>query len=428
MTPSLLLAIAFTGLVVASLAATATKVLQEYSRRELELFCQRRNQLKLFRRILHEDEQVLIAVDSLRVIGLLFFSLAIVVWYTGAAVAPRALTTQEILAGSVLIGLGAVAIMIWIPWTVAKLSATPFLYYLWRPLRIAAFVVRPVTLGIIIVDSLLRRLANRPESEEDEEEAFEDEIRSIVTEGWHEGLLEEDAREMIEGVIELGDADVSDIMTPRSNIDACDADLSWPDALRFIVDVGRTRIPVYSKTLDNVVGVLYVKDLLREMTHGEAKPQPPLRKLLREPWFVPTTKPLDEMLHEFQQTRRHLAIVVDEYRSVAGVVTIEDVLEEIVGEIVDESDKVQVEEIQTLDASTSEVLGTAHIDSVNDRLGLQLPDPGECDTIAGLVIRELGRIPKPGESIKLDGARLTVLDASRRRVDKLRIEKSGPTR
>ena len=212
-------------------------------------------------------------------------------------------------------------------------------------------------------------------------------------------------------------------MTKRSNIDAIDVGLSWPEVLEFVGEVGRTRIPVYERNLDNIVGVLYVKDLLHDLPLKDAGPSKSLRERARAPWFVPTTKRLDDLLQEFQETHNHLALVVDEYRAVAGVVTIEDVLEEIVGEIVDESDKEQADEIQPVDESTSDVLGTAHIDVVNERLGLHLPDSEECDTIAGLLIRKMGRIPKADDSMAIDGAQITVVDATRRRVEKLRIKK-----
>lgn len=422
MTSSTLLIVAIAGLVIAGLAATAAKVLNDYSRRELELYCQRRNRLDLFGEILDEDEQVLLAVDSLQVIGVVLLVLSGTLWYYESSGASGPPDLVRFLASATLISVLTTAVVNWIPAAIVQLWAAPFLYRFWKPLRVTSEVLKPLTSGVGLVGAFLRRLADRPESEEDEEEAFEDEIRSIVTEGLHEGLLEEDALEMIEGVIELGDTDVSDIMTPRSNVDACDAELDWSGTLQFIVEAGRTRFPVYEGNLDNVVGILYVKDLLGELSSDA--PRKELRALLREPLLVPTTKRLDEMLQEFQQTHNHLAIVVDEYRAVAGVVTIEDVLEEIVGEIVDESDKEQVDEIRTLDDRTSEVLGTAHIDVVNDRLGLELPDPEEVDTIAGLLIRQLGRIPKPGESVAIDGAQITVTGASRRRVEKLRIEKA----
>jgi len=207
-------------------------------------------------------------------------------------------------------------------------------------------------------------------------------------------------------------------------MDALDITASWEEVLKFVVEAGRTRYPVFEGPVDQIVGVLYVKDLLAEL------PLPPsqrksTRELLRQPWFVPTTRPLNELLQDFLQPRNHLAVVVDEYESVAGVVTIEDVLEEIVGEIVDESDKDEEDVIRIVDKTSAEVLGIAHVDDVNERLGLELAEPDEYDTIAGFVIYELGRIPKGGETMVTDGARITVLAATRRRIERLLVETLG---
>jgi len=220
----------------------------------------------------------------------------------------------------------------------------------------------------------------------------------------------------------LGDTDVSDIMTPRSNVDAFEIGLGWDDALSFVIHAGRTRIPVYQDKLDNIVGVLFVKDLLTELSKPDDEPTRPIRELLREAWFVPKTRPVDDMLQDFLNTRSHLAIVLDEYESVAGVVTIEDVLEEIVGEIVDESDKDVDEEISPIDEKTAEARGSAHLDELNDQLGIDLPESDDYDTVAGLVLEHLGHVPKVGESIVEGRVRIAVLDASRRRIERVRIE------
>mgnify|MGYP002526840642 FL=1 len=272
-----------------------------------------------------------------------------------------------------------------------------------------------------MINALVCRLADRSEKNEDEEEAFEDDIRSLVTEGQYDGVLKQDAREMIEGVIALADTDVSDIMTPRSNMDALDITSSWDDVLNYVVEAGRTRFPVFEGPVDQIIGVLHVKDLLAELSLEKSQ-RKTTRELLRQPWFVPTTRPLNALLQDFLQTRNHLAVVVDEYQSIAGVVTIEDVLEEIVGEIVDESDKDEEDVIRIVGDNKAEVLGIAHVDDVNEQLGLELPEPEEYDTIAGFMIHELGRIPKAGETILADGAKITVLAATRRRIERLLVE------
>ena len=227
---------------------------------------------------------------------------------------------------------------------------------------------------------------------------------------------------MIEGVIELGDLDVSEIMTPRTDMVCMTLALSWQEALDFVVEAGHTRIPVANKNLDDIVGLLYTKDLLPELAKGPDDPVRPWTALLRDPYFVPETKPIDVLLQEFQQTRNHMAVVLDEYGGVSGLVTMEDVLEEIVGEIVDEYDQDLVEGIRQLDDGLSEALGKVHIDEINERLGLDLPDDGDFDTIGGFVFSRLGHIPAVGEELLADNVRITVLEATRRRIERVKIE------
>ena len=269
----------------------------------------------------------------------------------------------------------------------------------------------------------MHRLAGKQPNESDEE-TIEEEIRTIVTEGHREGLLEEDAREMIEGVIELGDADVSQIMTPRTDMHMLPLDLSWDELLRDVIGFGHTRIPVFDATRDDIVGVLYAKDLLPELAKPQESDRRTVGELARKPIFVPETKAVDDLLEMFQQERTHIALVLDEYGGVAGLVTIEDVLEEIVGEIVDEYDDVVEEEIRQLDDNACEALGRTHVDEVNEALGLSLPEDQDFDTIAGFVFTELGRVPTIGDQLEYQGAvRVTVLAATKRRIERVRVER-----
>ena len=261
----------------------------------------------------------------------------------------------------------------------------------------------------------MRRLLDVTE-EESEEEALEEEIRTIVAEGAHEGWLDSDTREMIEGVIELDDANVADILTPRDKMDVMSADLTWDEILNYVTDVGRTRIPVHNGSTKEFLGILYVKDLFTELK----KKEPDRRRLpeiLRPTWNVPASMHLDELLQRFRQTRNHLALVVDEYNTISGLVTIEDVLEEIVGEIVDESDKEDVAEIRRLNEHVAEVVGRAHVEDVNEELGCGLPEDDEFDTIGGFLMHRLGHVPRQGESVAWNGVTITVVEASGRRAE-----------
>ena len=421
MSTATLLAIAIVAATLAGLTANAAKALHKFSRSELQSYCRRRDRLDRFGHILDNYEQVRLGLESLQFVAFVIAIAASATWFLHRVGSLNEMTPLVFAPGIAILSVVVLALAIWIPTAVAALWSPAVLFHLWRPLWGMSRLMRPLNLGAEMIDALVRRLADRPESDEDEEEAFENDIRSLVTEGQYDGVLEQDAREMIEGVIELADTDVSDIMTPRSNMDALDVTANWEQVLQYVVDAGRTRFPVFEGPVDQIIGVLYVKDLLAELAMEESR-RKSLRELLRQPWFVPTTRPLDELLQDFLQTRNHLAVVVDEFQSVAGVVTIEDVLEEIVGEIVDESDKDQEEMIRIVNDRSAEVLGIAHVDDVNERLGLDLPEPDEYDTIAGLVIHELGRIPKSGETMLANGAKITVLAATRRRIERLLVE------
>jgi CBS domain containing-hemolysin-like protein len=181
---------------------------------------------------------------------------------------------------------------------------------------------------------------------------------------------------------------------------------------------------VYDRTRDDIVGLLYSKDLLPELATGDPSSRTPLREIVRKPLFVPETKAVDDLLAMFQQLRMHIAVVLDEYGGVSGLVTIEDVLEEIVGEIDDEYDPETVADIHVVDDDTCEALGRAHIDEINAAMKLELPEDGDYDTIGGLVFSELGRVPQAGESIVWqEKVRISVLEATRRRIDRVRIER-----
>ena len=420
MTMDWLAIFALAGLLLTGLAAIGNRVLLEFSRHELEVYCRRRRRRELFGEILARHDRVALAAESLQSLGTAVFLLAGTLWWLPVetpAVTPIRLAIALAIAAILLLTATS-----WIPWAVAQVWSAPFLFHTWRWWSISSYLLLPLTSGGNLAEAVARRLAGRPDDEAGDEEAFEDEIRTIVTAGLREGLLEADASEMIEGIIELGDADVSDIMTPRSEVDAIDVELSWRDMLRFVIQVGRTRLPVFENNLDHVIGILYVKDLLQELSHPDVTPRTPLRNLIREPWFVPTTKPLDDLLQEFLRTRNHMAIVVDEYGSMAGVVTIEDVLEEIVGEIMDESDKEAEQEVRSVNEHVAEALGRTHLYDLNQQLGLDFPEPDEYDTIGGFVVTHFGQIPKAGDSFVSDGVRITVLDASRRRVERVRLE------
>jgi CBS domain containing-hemolysin-like protein len=296
-----------------------------------------------------------------------------------------------------------------------------------RPERVALMFVRPVELLMRLfflvllplnaLDVWVRSLlgAKQGITPADAEER----LRHLV-EGNTD--LEEGEREMIASVIELGEQPVREIMVPRIDIVAV-ADISTVgNMLDRIVDSGHSRIPIYDDSIDNITGVIYAKDLLKFLRDGEQSA--PVKPLAREPSFVPETKKVDELLHEMQQSRVHLAVVIDEYGGTAGLITIEDLIEEIVGEIQDEYD---VEEAPIEEVSENEALFDARVSirDVNDTLDLDIEDE-DFDTLGGLLYHELGKVPNVGDEVRVDGAQVTVLTTTGRRVRKVRVMKVPP--
>ncbi|MCG8451010.1 MAG: hemolysin family protein [Pirellulales bacterium] len=411
------------ALAATAFASLGVRALRNFSRHDLEEICRRRGQPERFSQVLRLHETVALGVEMLAILlaviaVLASFHWAIQEWQFSATDSWSALLLMSAGLGLVL----AVATT-WIPWATSRVFAESFLFYTWPMWKAFGRLATPLVLGAKLLDIILHRLAGRVPQSVDEE-TIEEEIRAIVTEGHREGLLEEDAREMIEGVIELGDADVSEIMTPRTDMHMVQIDTPWDEIVADVIEAGHTRIPVYGSNRDDILGVLYSKDLLPELATGDPNSRTPIQDLLRKPLFVPETKPLDQLLEMFQQVRTHIALVLDEYGGVAGLVTIEDILEEIVGEIVDEYDEELAQEIERIDEVTCEALGRAHVDEINTAMKLELPEDGDFDTIGGFVFTELGRVPLPGETLVWqDQVRIQVLEASKRRIDRVRIRR-----
>ncbi len=249
-----------------------------------------------------------------------------------------------------------------------------------------------------------------------------DELRLIIEQGGEQGILEAEEEQMIHAVIELGERKVHEVMVPRVAIASLPQQASLEEAIELIVQAGHSRIPVYQESIDEIVGILYAKDLLPYLK-PDAPPRPPLRKLLRPPVLVPESMSIDDLLHELQRRKVHIAIVLDEYGGTAGLVTIEDLLEEIVGEIQDEYD---VEEPLVVQISDDEarVDGRLDVDELLELFDLddvELEDDEEYDTVGGLLYHRVGGVPAPGDTIEVEGLRLTVETTDGRRVGKVLV-------
>jgi magnesium and cobalt transporter len=243
------------------------------------------------------------------------------------------------------------------------------------------------------------------------------------------GLIDADALSMIEGVLEVADAQVRDIMVPRSQMVVIQRDDAPEAILPVVVESGHSRFPVIGEDRDRVVGILLAKDLLKYFAEAGERPEFDIKEFLRSAVVVPESKRLNVLLKEFRSSHNHMAIVVDEYGGVSGLVTIEDVIEQIVGEIDDEYDIEDDRPIRRETARQFLVRALTRIDEFNDYFGSRFND-SEFDTIGGLITHQLGRLPRRGEAVTVDGFEFRVLRADRRRIDTLRVStpRDIPTR
>ncbi len=267
---------------------------------------------------------------------------------------------------------------------------------------------------------LLRRLQHGVlEPETDDEEDQEEEIEAFIEVGEQEGLLEEGERHLIRGVFDFGDRVVREVMTPRTNMVAVSHEATLGELRDLVVREKHSRIPVYRDSIDNIVGILFVRDLLAIL--GRMPDETPITSLVNPAQFVPETKRISELLRELQRRRSHLVIIVDEYGGTAGLVTIEDLVEEIVGEIQDEHESEEDSIVQQPDGAL-QVAGSADIERVAEVLGAELED-AEFETVGGFILSVLGHVPRAGERFVHGGLEVEVLEADRRRIHRARIRR-----
>ena len=286
------------------------------------------------------------------------------------------------------------------------------------PLRLFHVALTPITalyqglsrLTVAVVWRKRMAVVSRATGEEEVVEAIVEEI------GEEGGALEEQEREMIRRIIDLEYTSVREIMIPRIDVVAADADAPTETVVDLVVQHGFSRIPIYEETIDNIVGVVYAKDLLRASRSGVGAPT--LRSLARPPYFIPESKKVDDLLKEFQEQRTHVAVVVDEYGGTAGLVSLEDLLEEIVGEIEDEYDR-QEKAIDRVNAHEAVLDARVSISDLNDLFGIEIA-PEDFDTVGGLVYAQLGKIPNVGDEVSVDGLTISVLSTLGRRIKKVR--------
>ena len=305
-----------------------------------------------------------------------------------------------------------------------------------NPDRIALAVSGPITLFAKIVSPLvavlvlLTKIISKPFGIDPTRtpELSAAEIRLIVEQGSQQGVLEAEEEQMISAVMSLSDSKLHEVMVPRIDIVAIDQDASFDDAVTLVLTEGHSRTPLYKESVDHIVGILYAKDLLRIIAAGG--PRPRLRDIMRPALFVPESQAVDDLLNELQRRRVHMAIVLDEYGGTAGLVTIEDLLEEIVGEIQDEFD--EEEPMKVIVREGEAILdGRADIDEMGELIdpALELEDDEEYDTVGGFVYHRIGRVPVVGDTVAVDPFKITVIKVIGRRVGKVRVTwDAGPAK
>ncbi|MBA3805334.1 MAG: HlyC/CorC family transporter [Acidobacteria bacterium] len=273
-------------------------------------------------------------------------------------------------------------------------------------------------------DRLRRTNAPAPEmSAEEEEDDEASDIQALIDVGEEEGILEGEEGELIQSILEFGDTRVNEVMTPRTDIVALPLTATVRQARDTIIESRYSRLPVYREQIDNVEGIIYMRDLLGYWAEG--REDETIEPLLRPAFFVPETKPVDELLEEMQKLHVQLALVIDEYGGLAGLVTVEDILEEIVGEIEDE-DIEHDEIVEFIEGENGyyDVAGSTDVDKIERLFNLELEDDNDVTTIAGLVISAEGRVPPPGTHLTFHGLDVEVLQSDERRIVRLRLRRS----
>ncbi len=252
----------------------------------------------------------------------------------------------------------------------------------------------------------------------------EEELKTLADVGEEHGALQKDEKEMIHSIFEFGETMVKEIMVPRTDMVCVNINTPINQLMQIVRKKLHSRIPVYEDRIDNILGILYVKDLLPFIT-SRTKEKIKLQKLTRPAYFVPEQKKIDELLREFQKERIHIALVVDEYGGIAGLVTLEDIIEEIVGEIQDEYDK-ELPLYKELEDGSYIVNGRMPLEEINEELHLNLPTEEGVETISGFILSLLGSLPTAHELVEYDGYRFVVEEVAKNRILKVRIQKNNP--
>ncbi|MGO8944014.1 MAG: hemolysin family protein [Syntrophobacteraceae bacterium] len=252
------------------------------------------------------------------------------------------------------------------------------------------------------------------------DEDVEKEIQQIIDEGEQRGLISEDEGEMIQGIFSFRDTIAREIMVPRTDTVYAEAETKLPEIIQSIIESGHSRIPIYQDNIDNIIGTLHAKDLLPSWGASDMA----IRDIMRPPYFIPETKKISEVLKDLRDNKSHMAIVIDEYGGTAGILTLEDIIEEIIGEIMDEYDAEQKLIVEYEDGSIS-VNARLDVEKLEDFLQVDLPE-GDFESVGGFIISLIGKVPEVNEKVIYDSLEIVIEAGSSRKIDRVRIRKLAP--
>jgi len=310
------------------------------------------------------------------------------------------------------------------PKNFAKSNYEAFALFAITPVKILTKILMPVAKTLLFITKIIIRIFGGQIKKEPSILTGE-ELKSLVSVGEKEGAIEEEEKEMINSIFGFGDTVVREVMVPRTDIQSIDVNESISEVIKAIAETHHSRMPIYKENIDNIIGILYVKDLITRWENYKQGEKIALKDLMRAPYFVPETKKVKSLFAQFKKKKNHMAIVVDEYGGTAGLVTIEDVIEEILGEIEDEHDH-EDDQFQALGNGVTLIDGRTNIDTVNEELDIQIPQGDDYDSIAGFIVNILGRVPKTGEIVNYKNLKIVIAEADPRHISKIKIARLEP--
>ena len=330
--------------------------------------------------------------------------------------------TGTVIFGGYFIGIYFVCRMF--AFNIADGHAVSIIFNNFRSLKLFSVLLFPVRIVANYLDSASKKVAGMGRLEQGLEEEVEDEIKESITEGVEDGVLEEDEKKMIESVLKFDDANVKEIMTPRTDIVSMQTSCTLQEAIELAMESGYSRIPAYEKNIDDIKGVMYVKDLLQYAGRQESNTIE-VAKIIRDAYFIPESKMISELFKEIREQKNHFAVVLDEYGGTSGIVTAEDIVEEIVGEIEDEYDAQPNEKIKWLSEIAAEVDAKIDIEELNEAMDISLPDDEDFESLGGFLTSEMGKIPEVDETVTYDNIIFKIIRGTKRRILWVEVKKEN---